>query len=140
MKPSISRVAWEDGCATLKSIRFEVFVDEQAVPIEEELDDMDESSIHFLATVSEKPVGTARLLRSGQIGRMAVLKPYRRHGIGAALLDAAVETALREGHPEPFLHAQTHALNFYAANGFVAFGDVFLDAGIEHRAMRFMGS
>ncbi len=120
-------------------IRFKVFVEEQAVPVEEELDGMDEVSTHFVAILNGNPVGVARLMPSGQIGRMAVLLPYRKHGIGALLLRAAVKEALQNGHTEPFLHAQTHALSFYAANGFVAFGDIFLDAGIEHRAMRYTG-
>ena len=138
MSVVIERVAWVDRQATLKAIRFEVFVDEQDVPVEEELDGMDETSTHFLATVDEQPVGTARLMPSGQIGRMAVLKAFRRQGIGAQLLNAAVKTALEAGLDEPFLHAQTHALDFYAAHGFVAHGEIFLDAGIEHRAMRYV--
>lgn len=140
MNPAIRRVTWAEASELLKSIRFAVFVKEQSVPIEEELDGMDEVSTHFLATVDGKPVGVARLMPSGQIGRMAVLVDYRRHGIGAHLLRAAVKEALVHGHTEPFLHAQTHALRFYAANGFVAFGEIFLDAGIEHRAMRYVGT
>lgn len=139
MKPDIRRVTWKNASETLKDIRFKVFVEEQAVPVEEELDGMDEVSTHFIATLDGNPVGVARLMPSGQIGRMAVLMPYRKHGIGALLLRAAVKEALQNGHTEPFLHAQTHALSFYAANGFVAFGDIFLDAGIEHRAMRYNG-
>lgn len=139
MRSDIRRVTWAEASVTLSEIRFKVFVEEQSVPVEEELDGMDEVSTHFLATVDGNPVGVARLMPSGQIGRMAVLIDYRRHGIGALLLHAAVMEALENGHAEPFLHAQTHALDFYAANGFVAFGEVFLDAGIEHRAMRYVG-
>ena len=140
MNPDIRRVTWSEASELLKSIRFAVFVEEQSVPIEEELDGMDGVSTHFLATVDGKPVGVARLMPSGQIGRMAVLVDYRRHGIGALLLRAAVKEALDNGHTEPFLHAQTHALSFYTAHGFVAFGEIFLDAGIEHRAMRYVGT
>lgn len=140
MKPDIRLVTWEEASDVLKEIRFKVFVEEQAVPVEEELDGMDEVSTHFVATLDGNPVGVARLMPSGQIGRMAVLIRYRKHGIGALLLRAAVEEALESGHTEPFLHAQTHALGFYEANGFSAFGDIFLDAGIEHRAMRYVGS
>ncbi|MCY3857941.1 MAG: GNAT family N-acetyltransferase [Gammaproteobacteria bacterium] len=139
MSPVIHRVSWAEADETLKSIRFKVFVEEQSVPVEEELDGMDEVSTHFLATVGGNPVGVARLMPSGQIGRMAVLIAYRRHGIGAQLLRAAVKEALKNGFPEPFLHAQTHALSFYSANGFEAIGEIFLDAGIEHRAMRYIG-
>ncbi|MCY4129065.1 MAG: GNAT family N-acetyltransferase [Gammaproteobacteria bacterium] len=140
MTPVVRRVTWADACEVLKEIRFKVFVEEQAVPIEEELDGMDEVSTHFIASLDGNPVGVARLMPSGQIGRMAVLIPYRRNGIGALLLCAAVNEALENGHVEPFLHAQTHALSFYEENGFSAFGELFLDAGIEHRAMRYVGS
>ena len=139
MTPEVRRVSWLEASETLSAIRFEVFVDEQSVPVDEELDGMDEVSTHFLATVRGKPVGVARLMPSGQIGRMAVLIPYRKNGIGALLLKAAVKTALENSDSKPFLHAQTHAISFYTANGFEAFGDVFLDAGIEHRAMRYVG-
>lgn len=137
MNPVIRRVTWADASETLKEIRLRVFVEEQGVPVEEELDGMDEVSTHFLATLDEEPVGVARLMPSGQIGRMAVLVPFRKHGIGASLLSAAVKEARENGLAEPFLHAQTHAIAFYEENGFFAFGDIFLDAGIEHRAMRY---
>lgn len=140
MNPIVQEVTWQEHHETLSAIRFKVFVEEQGVPIDEELDGMDSSSTHFLATIEGEPVGVARLMSSGQIGRMAVLKSFRRAGIGARLLQEAVATAAARGQPEPFLHAQTHALDFYAANGFEAFGDIFLDAGIEHRAMRYRRS
>ncbi|MYD43773.1 MAG: GNAT family N-acetyltransferase [Gammaproteobacteria bacterium] len=135
MTAKVQEVRWQDHESTLKSIRFEVFVGEQGVPIEEELDGMDEVSKHFIAWFHDKPVGVARLMPSGQIGRMAVLRPHRKQGFGALLLQTAVETAMANGIEAPFLHAQTHALSFYEAYGFVAHGDIFLDAGIEHRAM-----
>ena len=139
MTLDIRRVTWEDASETLSAIRLEVFVNEQSVPIEEELDGMDEVCTHFLATIDGNPVGVARLMPSGQIGRMAVLVSHRKRGIGALLLKAAVNEAIANGNSRPFLHAQTHALSFYAANGFEAFGDIFLDAGIEHREMHYVG-
>ncbi len=133
----VREVTWDCSSEVLTDIRTEVFVLEQGVPVELELDGMDAKSHHFLATTEEgKPVGTARLLQSGQIGRMAVLKSYRRHGIGRQLLDAAVVKAQQMKMPEIYLHAQTHALDFYAKSGFEAFGDIFDDAGIPHRAMK----
>ncbi len=137
MTVTIRRVDWATEREKLIAIRFKVFVEEQAVPIEEELDGMDEVSSHFLAFDDDQPIGTARLMPSGQIGRMAVLKQFRRRGIGALLLKATVEEAKAQGCDRPFLHAQTHALDFYQANGFVAYGGIFLDAGIAHRAMRY---
>ena len=139
MSVEVRCVTWADKHETLTAIRFEVFVEEQNVPVEEELDGMDTTSTHFLATDDDNPIGVARLMPSGQIGRMAVRKSHRRRGIGALLLKAAVNAALNRGQTKPFLHAQLHALDFYAANGFVPFGEVFLDAGIEHRAMEYHG-
>lgn len=139
MTIAVERVSWSDCQEMLTAIRFEVFVEEQQVPVEEELDGMDESSTHFLASVDGQPIGTARLMPSGQIGRMAVLKAFRRQGIGAKLLNAAVAEALKLGTQTPFLHAQTHALEFYRAHGFESHGDIFLDAGIEHLAMTYKG-
>lgn len=131
----IRRVAWDDFRDELVEIRFTVFVQEQGVAPDEEIDGMDDSSVHFLAVKDGKNIGTARLMPNGQIGRMAVLAPYRNLGIGAKLLEAAIAAALAEGHDRPFLHAQVHALDFYAKHGFITHGELFLDAGIEHRAM-----
>ena len=80
---NISKVDWETNKNQLQSIRTKVFVEEQNVPVEEEWDSMDPLASHFLATDnSGNPVGTVRLLNSGQIGRMAVLKDCR--GLGAS--------------------------------------------------------
>ena len=133
----VREVTWDCSSEVLTAIRTDVFVHEQGVPVELELDGLDAKSHHFLATTEKgTPVGTARLLQSGQIGRMAVLQSYRKHGIGRQLLDAAVAKAQQLKMPEIYLHAQTHALDFYAKSGFEAFGDIFDDAGIPHRAMK----
>ena len=139
MTVEVKRVDWQSHKETLIAIRFTVFVEEQEVPEEEELDGMDCESTHFLATHDDRPIGTARLMPSGQIGRMAVLKPFRRQGVGALLLQTAVTEAINQGMPSPFLHAQTHALSFYRAHGFESHGAIFLDAGIEHLAMTYVG-
>ena len=116
-----------------------MFVNEQGVPKHLEIDGLDQSSYHFLATTSGgEHVGTARLLQTGQIGRMAVLKTYRGSGIGRQLLECAVAKALELKFSEIFLHAQTHAIDFYARNGFEAYGREFDDAGIPHRSMRYV--
>ena len=124
---------WQCDRAALKAIRSEVFIREQQVPESMEWDEHDKTAIHFLAIErgSEAPIGTARLLPDGQIGRMAVLAPWRRKGIGTALLEAALKTC---SHP-PFLHAQVHALPFYAALGFIPVGEIFSEAGIPHQKM-----
>mgnify|MGYP003307655053 CR=1 FL=1 len=113
-----------------------MFIEEQNVPQELEWDGMDETSVHFVAESSDDGViGTARLMPSGQIGRMAVLSPYRNHGIGRKLLDLAIHRADQLGVKKVFLHAQSHALEFYRKAGFVAEGPEFDEAGIPHRSM-----
>ena len=76
------------------------------------------------------------MLASGKIGRMAVSQSMRRHGIGRALLDALVAEAKRLKLEEVSLGAQLPAVSFYERAGFEAYGDVFLDAGIDHKMMR----
>lgn len=117
-------------------IRRTVFIQEQQVPLEEEWDGRDAACHHFLALRGGTPLGTARLLPDGHIGRVAVVREARGLGVGAALMRAAIAEAQRLGHPYVELAAQTHALAFYENFGFIAFGEPFLDAGIPHRSMR----
>jgi predicted GNAT family N-acyltransferase len=120
----------------LKAIRYAVFVDEQQVPADEEMDAFDETSVHLLASSNETGfIGCARIMPSGQIGRMAVLKRCRGDGIGSQLMTAAIAEAKRQNLETVFLHAQCHAETFYARFGFVASGDIFDEAGIEHIKM-----
>jgi ElaA protein len=121
------------------AIRMEVFVREQHVPEDEEMDDLDAISVHVLAFVAGEPVGTGRLIPvgddQGKIGRMAVLKRYRGQGVGSAIIARLMEVAREQGMSALSLAAQVHAIPFYERFGFVAHGDVFLEAGIEHREM-----
>lgn len=132
----IDLVPWESACDDLLSVRQIVFVDEQGVPEEEERDEHDASSIHFLARDSSgHPIGTARLLDSGRIGRVAVLREWRGRGLGRALMNAVVaETRLRR-MPRPHLHAQVQTISFYESIGFAVCGEEFEEAGILHREM-----
>src|SRR5262249_28896610 len=92
--------------------------------------------LHFVAlNEAGQALGTARLLRTGQIGRMAVLNEQRGRGIGRQLLEAAVAEASNIGLARVFLHAQKHAEPFYRKSGFLAIGPEFLEAGIPHVEM-----
>jgi predicted GNAT family N-acyltransferase len=92
--------------------------------------------IALLTHAAGRPIGCARLLPDGHVGRMAVLRPWRGRGVGRALLQAALARAALAGFTVVRLNAQVHALDFYRREGFEAFGDVFSDAGIPHRAMQ----
>jgi predicted GNAT family N-acyltransferase len=119
-------------------IRFRVFVHEQGVPGEIEIDEADHDAVHFLACVGEKAVGTARVVitdEGGKIGRMAVLKRFRHKGVGKKLLDRAVAAARKSGAQEIYLHAQVPVIPFYESSGFKAIGRIFDEAGIPHRKM-----
>jgi predicted GNAT family N-acyltransferase len=114
-------------------IRLEVFVREQQVPAELEMDAMDASSLHAVAyDAAGTPVGTGRLLPDGHIGRMAVHKSARGSGAGGALLTGLIAQAKARGDSKVMLSAQTHAAPFYAAHGFEISGPEFFEAGIAH--------
>ncbi len=119
------------------AIRFEVFVDEQKVPAEIELDDMDAVCLHAVAyDAAGHAIGTGRLLPDGHIGRMAVRQPGRGTGVGGAILTMLMEKARARGDAAVVLNAQTVAAPFYARHGFVQQGEQFEEAGIAHVEMR----
>ena len=132
----IELLPWDEAHAHAAPIRFAVFVEEQGVPREIELDEMDAPSLHAVAFEDDVPVGTARLLPDGHIGRMAVLKQWRGRGIGGRLLGELMQKARERGHREVVLSAQVHASGFYRMHGFVEEGAEYLDAGIPHIDMR----
>ncbi|MEL7611834.1 GNAT family N-acetyltransferase [Vreelandella titanicae] len=131
----ISTGDWEILGQAASEIRRKVFIEEQNVPQDEEWDGLDPECQHFLAMLDGQPVGTARLLPDGHIGRVAVLAEARGSGIGVLLMQAAIEAARHAGHAQVALSAQVHALAFYERLGFIAHGGEFLDAGIPHREM-----
>ncbi|MES2665188.1 MAG: GNAT family N-acetyltransferase [Pseudomonadota bacterium] len=128
--------------ATCRRLRRTVFIEEQGVSEDQEVDDKDEDAIHLLATVDGVPMGSARLLTqgdTGKIGRVCVLANVRGTGLGAALIRAAVDQFRQmPGVAVVKLGSQSHALGFYERLGFTAFGDEYLDAGIAHRDMKLM--
>ena len=130
---------WQQAFEQAFQIRKQVFIEEQGVPEEMELDEFDPLSQHALAYVNTLCVGTARLVNANrhqaQIGRMAVLSPYRKQGIGSALLTRFICLAKEEGVQTLTLHAQLDAIPFYEKFGFIAEGPTYDEAGIPHRNM-----
>lgn len=140
MSPPAFRVVRADygrDLALLRAVREPVFVLEQQVPLALEWDELDPVSQHVLALDAQgAAVGTGRLTPLPTIGRMAVLPAWRGHGVGAALLQALVALAREMGYPAVELHAQVSAIGFYQRHGFEAYGEVYDEAGIDHRNMR----
>lgn len=128
--------AWDQQRQAAAALRHQVFVVEQGVPAELELDEMDAQSLHAVAYQDGVPVATGRLLPDGHIGRMAVRQHARGAGTGSLVLCALMDEARRRGDRDVVLHAQLSAREFYARHGFEPEGEVFMDAGIEHIAMR----
>jgi predicted GNAT family N-acyltransferase len=132
----IELLDWEAARAEASRIRFKVFVEEQGVPREIELDELDARCVHALAFEEGRAVGTGRLLPDAHIGRMAVLEGWRGRGIGSQILESLIAQARGRGDPAVVLSAQVHALEFYARHGFRAAGEIYQEAGIPHRTMR----
>jgi predicted GNAT family N-acyltransferase len=134
----VKQISSDEAKAQAFAIRMRVFVREQRVPAEIELDRDDDRAIHFLATSDGRAVGTARVVShhgSAKIGRMAVLKSSRGKGVGKKLLRRAIATAKKLGARTIYLHAQVPVIEFYEKLGFRCVGAVFNEAGIPHRKM-----
>ena len=130
---------WNEAQAEAFSIRSEVFIREQGVPAELELDAFDPLATHALAYQGEQCVGTGRLVHLGnnqaQIGRMAVLTSFRGKGVGKLILRELIDLAKLEGLSSLILHSQLAAIPFYEKLGFKAEGPSYEEAGITHRNM-----
>ncbi|MDP1612409.1 MAG: GNAT family N-acetyltransferase [Sulfuritalea sp.] len=128
--------SWQDLGGQARQVRELVFVEEQRVPRELEVDEHDASSRHVVARDADGgAIGTGRLLPDGHIGRMAVLADWRGKGVGRALLERLLEDAAVMRMRRLALHAQTQACGFYRRFGFVEEGPEFMEAGIPHRVM-----
>ena len=136
---SIVAIETPEQMRAAHEIRRRVFIEEQHVPEEIELDDDDAHALHALATLDGKPVGCGRYVAHDaeevKIGRMAVLAELRGSGVGREILRFLMSTARERGFPRAVLHAQLTAEGFYLRNGFAPVGGLFDEAGIPHRKM-----
>jgi predicted GNAT family N-acyltransferase len=132
----IRTASWEEDYDLIRHVRISVFCREQSIPQELDFDGLDPECRHVLAfTNSGEPIGTARMQKDGHLGRIAVLKEWRKHGVGKALVESLVGVAKSEGLLQVYLNAQVHAVPFYKELGFRPEGEAFLEAGIEHYKM-----
>jgi predicted GNAT family N-acyltransferase len=135
---TLEQVQWSTAEPAIRRIRDQVFVRELGVPAELEWDGRDADCVHLLAySPGREPIATARIQADGRIARMAVLKPWRGRGIGQQLLQRLIEVARARGLTHCWLSAQTQAIGFYRAHGFLVDGEEFMAAGIPHRKMIF---
>jgi len=132
---TVEQVKWHEMKNHLRHIRTLVFIEEQKVPEDMEWDEFDQTCVHVLTKINNEYIATARLLGTGQIGRMAVLKPYRKTGIGSKMLVKLLSIAEAKNMKTVFLNAQIDAINFYKKFDFEEEGGVFDDAGIPHKKM-----
>lgn len=136
-------MTWQIGVtqdiAACLALRRAVFIEEQGIAEADEIDDLDGKAVHLLALQNGRPLGTARLLskgRIGKIGRVCVLPEARGTGLGAALIRASIaHFAADPQFDTAYLSAQEPALGFYEKLGFTATGPAYDDAGIPHRDM-----
>ena len=139
-KVEIKQVESESELEAAIAVRFRVFVAEQNIPPEEELDEADATATHAIALGKEAVVGTGRLIRldgvEAQIGRMAVDSAWRRQGVGGQILEFLEQSARAQGARRCVIHAQDYVKSFYATHGYLEHGDTFLEVGIPHVEMR----
>ncbi len=127
---------WTRDAALLREVRYAVFVVEQRVSEDLEWDGIDGACTHALAEDAEgRTIGCGRLLPDGHIGRMAVVAPWRRSGVGSAIFEHLLALARERGHAKAIVNAQVDAVPFYARYGFAPVGLEFEEAGIVHRVM-----
>lgn len=133
------RIAQTQDFQTCLDLRIRVFVQEQGIPLEEEVDALDPLAVHLLAWDGDSAVGTARVLMdgdTGKIGRICVVPRVRGRGLGRDLVLAGMDVLRQQGADTVHLAAQVPALGFYETLGFAAYGPEFDDGGIPHRWMR----
>ena len=123
---------WHSLQQHAQHIRELVFILEQDIAPEDEWDDQDPISTHFVVYDADQPIATARLLSNDHVGRVAVLKAYRSKGIGKLVMQEIIALAKQQQRKELILSSQVHATQFYSGLGFAVQGESYLDCGIPH--------
>lgn len=133
---NIKVVDYQDYGPKIREIRQEVFIKEQNVPENIEIDGLDSKAKHVLVFDGEKVIGTGRVLPDGHIGRIAVKKQYRGKGIGNIIMKVLINTAEDLQLSEVWLSSQYYAKDFYKKLGFTETSNIYQEAGIDHIKMK----
>ncbi|WP_336133538.1 GNAT family N-acetyltransferase [Natronomonas amylolytica] len=133
-------VETDEELADALAVRREVFIEEQGVPEDLEIDGNDEEAIGFVAYDGDEPVGAARLRAyddsTAKVERVAVVERERGTGLGREIMAVVEDTARSEGYERVILHAQAPVIGFYERLGYEITSEEFEEAGIPHREMR----
>ena len=138
---SFKKIKDQDDLNIAFQLRINVFVDEQGVPLEDELDEfdvLDGSCDHILVYYNNQPVGTGRISivdKVGKLERICILKDYRKYGLGKIIIAGLESIAMEQGIKQFKLHGQTQAEGFYKKLGYEAASEVFMEDGIPHLLM-----
>ena len=141
MKLNIRKAKNSSDFSKLFEIRRKVYVDELNVPIELEFDEYDKTAFHFVVEVDDFIVGTARLVMlgfDGNIGRVCILKEFRKKGLGTKLMTSIIHASTNMGLDRLIVEAKVDALSFYKKIGFVTEGNEYLEVGVPHKKMFLM--
>lgn len=130
--------AWDQLQHDAMLVREQVFIQEQQIAAEDEWDEQDAVSLHFVIYREGQAIATARLLNDHSVGRVAVLKAYRGQGLGQLIMQQIIALAQQQQRPQLHLSAQTHALDFYQQLGFLQQGEVYLECNIPHIHMQLL--
>ncbi len=141
MKPQlqnikITQTTWGEAEKELREVRTVVFIEEQLVTPKFEWDEIDARAVHLLAMLNHQPIACLRIIDYHKIGRMAVLKDWRRNGLGSLLLLEAINICQSQEMKTISLSAQTHAIGFYSKAGFKQISDEYCDVDIPHVDMQ----
>lgn len=135
----VKLVTTDEDRARAFSLREEVFVKEQGVPLSLELDEHDATAIHFIVNAGNETIATARIREIepniGKVERVCVLDTYRGKRLGVLIMEAVEQYAQNTDFKKLKLHAQSYAVPFYEKLAYVVTSPEFMDAGIPHRAM-----
>lgn len=136
----VRRVETDEEMADALAVRREVFIEEQGVPENLEIDGKDEESVHFVAYDSDDPIGAARFREyddsTVKVERVAVVESERKGGLGREIMAVVEDTARAEGYESVLLHAQAPVIDFYERLGYEITSEEFEEADIPHREMR----
>jgi predicted GNAT family N-acyltransferase len=127
-----------DHAFEIKQVRTSVFVNEQGIDSTIDFDGLDDLASHVLIYSCYNVIATGRILDDGHIGRIAVLKQYRKKGAGTKVMQALIKTAEEQAYSRVYLGSQVHAVGFYEKLGFKVCSDIFVDAGIDHVEMEML--